>query len=347
MLNTIYLIGDREKEKRAILNTERKRIESLVSETYGQSYLPFFTDFFFVSTPHNNLGSFNTQNKTISLSTVLLDTPLSDLKNVFLHEASHALDYRKNGFCSDHNSKQFKDCCAFLGVDAGFDKARVALNKEKEEKTKEKIEKLLRLSSSPYSEEASSALSKAQELLVKNSLQDSNSSNNEHDEIYYTPLFSAKRIPYYIVSISSFIELATGVSIIKDNRSPDYTEMRAFGTLDQVESALYIYSYLDSSLTKELEKLRKEGKNANKKEFIIGAIPKMKARLKNSNSNITNQIMVINQENKEKAGRLVYNAKISTKSVHAKYNQSSSSFLRGQEFGEKADWEKNKKKYLS
>ena len=83
-----------------------------------------------------------------------------------LHELAHALDYALHGFLSGH-SPSFRECCRMLGLDPGFEKSRVRLSAAERNGRKDRIRKLLALSSSPFENEASEAIRKAKALMAK------------------------------------------------------------------------------------------------------------------------------------------------------------------------------------
>lgn len=343
MDRTIKVTSDRETEAIKKLNEiGRKKENKALSDFHIHSCL--YSEIFFVpslDTKNMILGQFNTDGKTIVLNEILLDENVSEyeIKNVFLHELAHALDFAINKATSGH-SKEFREYCEYLGVDKSFEKAKIKSSLIKTNKTRETVKKLLALSSSPFENEAAIAIKKAQEMMI-----DLNKEQKNEDKLYYVALASSKRFSLYYIKLTSFVSKATGVFMIKC-KGNDTQEMRAYGTLEQVEFALYLYTYLDESIEKELKQSRRDGAKISRDSFALGAFPELEKKLFTLDKNAENALVAINHENEEKARAIVFKRGIRHVSYSAR-SVSSESVSKGANFGKTLNLpDKIKKKAL-
>lgn len=332
MDQTIRVVGERETKARVSLTSVEKDVRRIVKERWGLSR-PIYDAVFFVSfTQEKRLGEFRVDGRLILLSESLLDFDFSTLRNVFLHEAAHALDYAINGSISGH-SPLFRTYCSTLGVESGFEKARIRETMGREERTKEKIEKLMALSSSPFENEAMVALAKARKLLLDN--RNETKVKEREEKIYFTDLYESGRIPLSASLISAFAGKATEAFILKV-RNKNRMVLRAYGSLDEVESALYLFGNLYSSLEREIKTLRRNGVKVTKDSFAYGAVPEMEKKLRLQDASCDRALVEVRNENRDKTKRLCFKDQYFVKSSHTG-NIDPASFHAGGEFGKNLD----------
>ena len=339
MDRTIKVIGEKEEKARILLVPIEKAGREKAYSNYDVS-TPLYNGIFFVHMKNKRkLGSFIFQERIIILSEELLDYPFSTLTNVFIHECGHAVDFFLNG-CTTGHSSFFREICLTLGIDPGFEKARVKKDLLNKEKAKSKVEKLLRMTESSFENEAMIALNKARELIEKERLNSSNDAKEE--KIYYVDAYNALRIPTYITYIAHIVSDNTATFFIKDCKR-DYNSLTFYGTVEQCENVLYLFDYLTQILDDEVKRQRKNGVRITKDSFMVGAYQALKKRSESSNN--TAIVKSIKEETKEKALRIVFkNTHLSSskRRIHIDPN----SYKRGSNFASTLDLNKNKQKKL-
>ena len=334
MLNTIRVIGEKEGEVRSRLQDTEKEIADIVLRRWNIRDKIYSSIFFVVFPQKDRLGSFLPEGRIILLSESLLYSDFSVLRNVFIHETAHALDHRLNGYPSGH-TPQFREYCIILGIDQGFEKAKLNMAMKNQERVKEKMEKLMALSSSPFENEAMIALSKARKLLLENE-EILKTEEKKEDKIYEVDLYESGRVPYYVSRLSSFTGKATGSFVVKVLGNGNKSVLRAYGRLEEVEAALYLFSHLLDSLEEEIKRLRKNGMKVTKDSFAAGACPEMEKKLRSNDESSDRALTVVQDENRRKAKRLVFSSYTFTRSTsHA--TSDSSSMAMGRDFGKKMD----------
>ena len=254
---------------------------------------------------------------------------------MFLHEAAHAIDFALNGYGGGAHTPKFREYCALIGVEDGFDKARIKHKLDEDVKIKERMAKLMAMSSSPFENEAMIALSKARKLLLENS-EALKEQNDKEDKIYDVNLYEAGRLPYYLNRLAQFVGKATGVFIVKVLGTDKGTALRAYGALEEVEAALYLFGDLLSALDEEIKKLKKEGYKITKDSFVIGACPEMEKKLRMADTSSDNALVSLQNENKEKAKRLCFSG-YSFRRTYSNKSLDPTSMSLGQKFGEAMD----------
>lgn len=335
MDQTIRVTGEKEIEVRAKLSEVEHKLRHKVWRRWQIDYPLYNAVFFVVFSEKDKLGEFDSQQGIILLSEDLIYQDFSVLRNVFLHEAAHAIDFELNGYGGGH-TPSFREYCAIIGVEDGFDKARVRHKLEEDAKIKERVAKLMALSSSPFENEAMVALSKARKLLLENS-KVLNEDQNKEDKIYDVSLFEGGRIPTYATRLALFVGKATGVYILKLHGTENGVALKAYGSLDEVEAALYLFGNLLSSLDLEITKLRKQGHKVTKDSFVLGACPEMEKKLKNADIFSDNALVVIQDENKRKTHRLCFNNESGFRRSTSRTKYDPKSLSLGQEFGKSMD----------
>ena len=199
-------------------------------------------------------------------------------------------------------------------------------------KIKERMAKLMAMSSSPFENEAMVALSKARKLLLENSKL-LNTEEKKEDKIYEVDLYEGGRIPSYALRLGSFVGKATGVYILKVLGEANGSVVRAYGSLEEVEAALYLYGNLFSSLDGEIARLRNQGYKITKDSFVAGACPEMEKKLEHADAQSDNALISIQQENRDKARRLCLTGKYVFTKSHSRSRCDMNSLSMGKEFG--------------
>ncbi len=342
MDRNIKVIGEREERVRTLLHPIEKEAKEKAFKYYG-IIRPLYSGIFFASMEkEDKLGAFIPSSDIIVLSEELLDYPLSVIRNVYLHECAHAIDFIFNPSMTGHSS-YFRDICDKLGVEKGFEKAKVREDITLKMKKREKLDKLMALTSSSFENEALIAFQKARELVKKAKLEDDLNTIEKEEKIYMVDLYEKKRIATYITYISAIVTDSTGTYNVK-NHTGESVILRAHGSLEQCESALYLFDYLISALDNEVARLRKSGKKISKDSFMAGVYTTIKKKTQDSAS--TSLVKSIKMENQTKAMKLVFkDSTITSRSSNIKLD--SGSFSSGATFGESLDLSAEKQKKIT
>ena len=249
--------------------------------------------------PGNILAMFRPDDKAITIiEDVLISNP-EDMENIFLHELAHALDYSINGRLSGH-SAGFRECCRILGVDPGFEKSRVRTGLGERKEKKDRIRKLLALSSSPFENESAEAIRKAKMLMAKDGI---TITDDKEERIYMVPLYTAKRYPFSIRQLLSYISNTTGVYIVISEGREGKTAF-AYGTLEETEASIYLYDYLIGAAECEIKRIRAENGKVSKDSFLRGAIAVLSERT--ADEGIDNALIAIQSENMRLTKKIVF-----------------------------------------
>lgn len=339
MSRNIRVTGEKEEKVRALLKPAENDVRVRAFRYYGITR-PLYSALFFAHMEgQDRIGFFDPESSIIVLSEALLDCPLSTVRNVFIHECAHAVDSIVNPVMTGH-SAFFRDVCGKLGIDSGFEKARIKVELRTKEKAREKLDKLLALTSSSFENEAVIAMEKALSLIKKASLEDREEA--EEEKIYSVDLCERKRIGTYIIYISNIIGESTGVFIVK-NHMGGSVALTAYGSLEQCESALYLFDYLSSALDSEIIKLRKKGQKISKDSFMMGAWYAIKEKTEKNGDNAL--VVSLRNENGEKARRLVFKD-TTLSSGRSRIHVDRLSFASGSSFGKDLDISGDKQKRI-
>lgn len=329
MDRTIKVIGEKEEKVRALLRPVEKEIQSKAFKYYGITRPLYYGLFFAHMENEGKLGAFVPSDQIIILSENLLDYPVSAIKNVYIHECAHAIDYLFNPNMTGH-SPFFREICEKLGIEKGFEKAKIRNDIESKEKAREKLDKLMALSSSSFENEALVALEKARKLIEKAALTED---DIDEEKIYRVDVYEKKRICTYILYITIIVSENTGIFFVKNHNGESVT-MTGYGSLEQCESALYLFDYLLSALEAEVKRLRKQGKNISKDSFMYGAYKAIKAKTASQES--TAIVRSIKIETEEKARRIALKD-TSLRTTRSKVHLDPASFSSGSTFGNELD----------
>lgn len=281
------------------------------------------------SLEEGKLGYFAPSGLLIAISEdVIENCDETTIRNIFLHELSHALDYNLHGALSGHSPK-FRECCRIIGVEPGFEKSRIRSRMERNNEAKNRIRKLMALSSSPFENEAAEAIKKAKILMARNGI---SLESKKNERIYMVPLFQAKRFPFSIRQLLSYISDITGVYIVI-SQGPDKKTAIAYGSLEETELSIYLYDYLISSIEHEIRKRRKDGEKISKDSFLSGAIAQLSKKTADVISD--NAIIAIKDENKRLTKKIIYPDVKLKRTITKSHGGDVSSYTKGLGFGSK------------
>ena len=277
--------------------------------------------------PGNILAMFRPDDKAITIiEDVLISNP-EDMENIFLHELAHALDwylYKASG-----HGQTFRECCRMLGALPEFSRSHVRLSIDKQNSRREKIKKLMALSSSPFENEAAEAIKKAQKLMIEGNIVPV----EDDKRIYTSDLYEAKRLPFWTRELAWYASSSSGVYnvIIPGNESRIIT---VHGSIEEIEFALYIFDYVVSAADREIKAMRAKGKSISKGSFICGAVDFLSEKTKGTAEE--KALMVISKGNEKLAKELIYNA-VKIRKTYAHTSINTSSYNLGHDFGSRLD----------
>lgn len=331
----IEVVGERESE---VVNKLKKDGDNAIAK--AKQSISFdsrlYNAILFVPNLENNaLGLFIEKNQVIALDESILDCQYDAIRNIFLHELAHALEFNIYKECSGHGER-FHKLCALIGVEEGFEKARTDIKSKLEEKNKAKakVNKLLSLSgSTSFDAEAALALSMAEKLTKEYAL---TLTEEKEEKLYLAPLIEKSRISASDIYIINIVERATGIFAVR-SRNKNISLIRIFGSLEQVELAIYLFDYLDGEIDREIAKLRHQGKSITKNGFTLGVYQKLKEKLSPSSSETTKAIVLVKEENKRLAQKLFFKEKKLRNEKRAIRSATKESIESGNKLGAKLD----------
>lgn len=318
------------------LNDERNRAiamarthEAAAHELYS-FHSPIFSDILIAPDLKGKaLGLFSIEDKLIILNEKIMNLDEAVRDNIIKHELSHALEYALTGISTGH-TPLFRAICKGLGIDEGFEKAKIVISLKERDKKARKIEKLLALSTSPFENEAMEALEKAQKLMLENRIE--SHANTKEEKIYYSSIYSSGRTPFYITSILNFVSESTGAFIVRSSKGGKI-HSTCYGSLEEVELSIYLFDYICSALEQEVRKSRTAGIGITRDSFILGAIPEMRKHLYSADNANKEAIVKVRDENAKLCKRLVFtDTKLRTKKYSVHMNDAKS-YDNGKKFG--------------
>ena len=276
----------------------------------------------------SRLGYFISGEKVIVLSEELVEnSDYTTVLNVFLHELAHALDHHM--YASGGHGRTFRACCALLSIDPEFSKSRVNAKVSREKGRREKIRKLMALSSSPFENEASEAVKKAQALMLECRSQESGKK-----KIYTASIYEGKKIPSWINALSSYLSSVTGVFAIKVGHR-DATSVELYGSVEEVELAVYIATYIMEAADREIAAERRKGEKIGVPAFMYAAITSLGSRT--ASGDVENKLIPVSLENRELAVSIVFKDKVIRRKRTQVCFRESGSFHKGESFGSSLD----------
>ena len=242
------------------------------------------------------LGYYDGEQNAIVLSEdFLYAEEKSEEEATFLHELAHAIDYKKRGY--SRHDEYFRALCLSIGVPSGFEKAKVRTNHEKREKARNKVAKLIRLSSSPFENESTEALKMAQRLMAEYGIKEEKDAE--------VKLYSAEI----------------------DKKTRFYASLNAYGTIEQVEFAYETYLFLHKAL-KDAYKREKDG-SIDYFSYAAGLSSKLYERIeKEGDGEVSKALSMINEDNRRKFKEIFTSSRISGRRTKTSF-QSMSAYERG------------------
>lgn len=253
-MSEIYFVNEEaqkniEELRKLMINTFRERVPGMMSNWYNSPQI-FFGEF---GESDRRLGYFSGRDNVIVMSHVLLDPALEKERDaVFLHELAHYVVYSR--YCNaDPHGMIFKDVCKEIGVPEEFARAESRIQDwaERKAKAENKVKKLLALATSPFEEEADSALSKANRMMEEYSL---DYLSKEDNRLFGVDGEDHKRMDAWRGVLYQVISEMTGCFPIFQRGVDGSLHISFFGSREQVESALYLKLYFEDALEKEYRK---------------------------------------------------------------------------------------------
>ena len=243
------------------------------------------------------------------------------VKNVLLHELAHAMQFIfKNE--ADHGTT-FQEYCRMLGCDPEFSRAKVNATREKRESYARKVKKLLALATSPYEEESKAALLKAEELMASHGLEYA-FRNRDEDRLYAATLATQGRFMLSTKKLLQLVSNLTGGFLLFE-----YANIRGqrnaciYGSLDQVETAVYLNSYFTSALErcvkKERNERKKTGQSFSAESYRLGLVTGLIQKMKQENAEATRALTLCSDRNMEMYRRIT-NARLRSTTSHMNPN---------------------------
>jgi hypothetical protein len=240
----------------------KKILESEMKLSYSRSRLKwknFTVPLNFVVFEHEtNLGFFNHRLYQVGLNKRLLLVNDPELiLNTLRHELAHLVTFLQYGDSIDDHGREYREVCKSYGWDQNVFNAKVILKEglpafekqeQKHEKLKGKIIKLLNLANSDNENESHSAAAKANELLIKFNLTQSDL-NDDEEETYLCRVLEGARVSAKAKAIYEILTTFNVQPVF--NHSKGYFYLEVIGAKENVELADYISSYLE----RELEQL--------------------------------------------------------------------------------------------
>lgn len=207
-------------------------------------------------------GYYNKAQNIIVLSEKMLcnDMVTEHMKNVYLHELAHYVDTVIN--TDSRHDKTFREICEALGVEENYSRA-VLKSINEEEKTREKIVKLLALSKSDFEGEASSALNKAKSLMEQYGVA---VETGDEEKMFGVSVLLRKRRSTWTDQLSSVVRAITGAYVIfmHDFFGDGNISLNFYGSLEQVEAAMYLWDSLYMTVNEKEAAIRQDVKDAKK-----------------------------------------------------------------------------------
>lgn len=215
------------------------------------------------------LGYFDSSFYELGINECLMHAKHDQLQNVIRHELAHYLTFIEWGNVSQPHGAEFKECCARLNWGEEIYRASICLeNREEileESNILRKVKKLMALGSSSNKSEAEQAITKSQQLLLKNNIEPKYVEPLDDEIFYLKRIMKQGKKTAKMCAIGRILETFF-VSIVY-HRAADGTYLEILGEKSSVEIAEYVASVLDL----EFENLWKQTeKPAHKNSFFFG-----------------------------------------------------------------------------
>lgn len=316
---------------RSILKYSRRSLE--VSKRLREDLSPC-PPILFAELGGKTLGLYDSHDDVILISSGLTSMPYGTLRQIALHEKAHRLNWIVNG--SLEHDAGFRELCRQLGVDEGYEKARVAISRHSG--LVERIRKLKALGESPFEAESQAALAKVRFLMASYAIEDEEG-DDDGDSICMGDLWGpVGRMPYSVQVLSRIVQLHTGVFVVKEHLDGG-TRLRAYGRRDEVEVALYLMDVLHNALEKELARRRALTPDlyygvGGTNSFYAGVLAAMKERMEKHDGDRSEEkaLTLAQADNEERARRIVFqDCRITRRSGKGRLNRAA--YAGGQDYG--------------
>lgn len=190
----------------------------------------------------NKLGYFDSSLMEIGISKSLMFDEKTTI-SVLRHEIAHLICFLEYGDQVAMHGAEFKSICKRFGweeeVRAKLDTSEI---EKKNKRIHDKVRKLLELAKSGNVHEATSALSKARDLMITHQIDEL----NEEDGFVIVRVIEAKRVSEKMRSIATILRSFCVYPVMNHGKGKVYLEV--FGRKDNVEVAEYIAHMLDHKL---------------------------------------------------------------------------------------------------
>lgn len=304
-----------------------------------QHNLTIYTPVIDIRSLKNSWGYWDSLNRTIVLSSVLIEKYSWDIViEILKHEIAHQLvsEYFEVDSLDKPHGEYFQKACTLLGMN-NWAKRSVCdleqfpnLGKEHFEKSNlpviKKIRKLLALSKSGNENEAFLAMTKARELSEKHNIEVLESS--EEDDFDYISIGHNKKVTHsHEVQIASLLTSFFKVEIIFSDTfcqktGEEYKCLLVYGTKSNIEIAEYIYYFIWNKLPEFFYNFKKTTNGTvNKKSYYSGILTSIRKKLANSykkeNKNLDENKNLSLQKHNQLLNSFLRNRhpKISTRSI--------------------------------
>lgn len=277
---------------------EAQRLKKIIDEKAAAFSIksPFLI--FAPTDEDGRLGYYDSlQNMIVLSDDFLKESNKGDEEATALHELAHSVDYARRGY-STHDAV-FREICRSLGVPEGFDKAKVKLNKQRKNTALRRIDKLIRLSESPFESESTEALKKAQRLMAEYAVTDQET-RDEEAVLYTLPLAEKKRFFYYEKVFATIITKLSGAFILREKRKEN-TVLSAYGTVDQVEFAYETYIFLQDAMNEAYRNASKAYQGETEKlSFAAGLASRLLEKVeRESDIGVSKALILSTKSNRE------------------------------------------------
>ncbi len=227
------------------------------------------------------LGYFDPELYEIGLNKELMIEQDSSVFNILRHELAHYITFIEHGPNTPHHGEAFRNICRRYGWDKEVYLSQGKLEAKahpKKAKISEKVQKLIALSNNSSEEEASSAMVKAKELILKYNVQSPPKFSHSDEEWRLIRLAKFKRVSAKWQAIASILRHFYVYPVFNHGKGIAYLE--AFGEKHHIEIVESLSVFLD----REFEKFWKEEtslkgprqKNAFFRGIAVGYCEKIK-----------------------------------------------------------------------
>ncbi|MCM8535702.1 MAG: SprT-like domain-containing protein [Lentisphaeraceae bacterium] len=245
--------------------------------------------------PKNTLGLWCTKTRTIEISLEHLeDSPWEDVVLTLKHELAHQIVDEIYSIKEKPHGETFAKVCASLGISS---EATARLDSSNGS-FRNKINKLLALSTSSNEHEAALALTKAHELSCKHNI-----SLIEQEKFSYSVMpigLIRKKIPRFEHTIIGILTEFYFVKAIQNIRTEHGVsvgwQFEIFGDVENLKSAEYVYYFLINQGGHLWQAYRKKhGTTVNRKKriFLTGLYDGFYRKLENERETILNKLSLV------------------------------------------------------